>query len=171
MKLPICVFDAKTGMLCKTCKANLERGSINTLDVDISKVLAKNQKNLQKAKFISAIDTATLIIMIGNSKLIDLLEKNKRIVEEIERTLPKAVEFVALKENLKDTLAALFSPIEVAGIDKIYVPDGTTELGRFNRKLTLFDKYVLDMTSDGARTLDRRIAVALGVLLDTGERR
>ena len=50
-------------------------------------------------------------------------------------------------------------------------PDGISELGRFNRKLTLFDKYVLDMTSDGSRTLDRRIAVALGVLLDTGERR
>jgi hypothetical protein len=44
-------------------------------------------------------------------------------------------------------------------------------LGTFNRKLTLFDRYVLDLRGDPKRTFDRRVAVALGVLLDTGERR
>lgn len=44
-------------------------------------------------------------------------------------------------------------------------------LGEFNRRFTLFDKYVLDMTADRDHVLDRRMAVALGVLLDTGERR
>ncbi len=53
----------------------------------------------------------------------------------------------------------------------LLAPDETTKLGMFNRKLTLFDKYVLDMTFDHEQTLDRRIAVALAVLLDTGERR
>jgi uncharacterized protein YxjI len=46
-----------------------------------------------------------------------------------------------------------------------------TEYGVFNRKFTLFDRYVLDLTADRDRELDRRVAVALGVLLDTGERR
>jgi uncharacterized protein YxjI len=44
-------------------------------------------------------------------------------------------------------------------------------MGEFNRKLTLFDRYVLDLTQDPTRALDRRIALALGVMLDTGERR
>ncbi len=43
--------------------------------------------------------------------------------------------------------------------------------GEFNRKFTLLDRYVLDLSSDTARTFDRRVAVALGVMLDTGERR
>jgi len=43
--------------------------------------------------------------------------------------------------------------------------------GEFNRKFTLLDRYVLDLAADSARTFDRRIAVALGVMLDTGERR
>ncbi len=43
--------------------------------------------------------------------------------------------------------------------------------GEFNRKFTLLDRYVLDLTADGERTFDRRIAVALGIMLDTGERR
>jgi uncharacterized protein YxjI len=48
---------------------------------------------------------------------------------------------------------------------------GEDVIGEFNRKLTLLDRYVLDLTADHQRILDRRIALALGVMLDTGERR
>ena len=44
-------------------------------------------------------------------------------------------------------------------------------LGEFNRKFTLFDRYVLDLSADPDRAFDRRVALALGVMLDTGERR
>ncbi|HEV2292633.1 MAG TPA: hypothetical protein VGR35_02185 [Tepidisphaeraceae bacterium] len=44
-------------------------------------------------------------------------------------------------------------------------------IGEFNRKFTLFDRYVLDLSADPSRTLDRRVALAIGVMLDTGERR
>lgn len=44
-------------------------------------------------------------------------------------------------------------------------------IGEFNRKFTLFDRYVLDLSGDPQRQLDRRVAIALGVMLDTGERR
>lgn len=49
-------------------------------------------------------------------------------------------------------------------------PDGTV-LGEFNRKFTILDRYVLDLTDDAQRYLDRRVALALGIMLDTGERR
>ena len=49
--------------------------------------------------------------------------------------------------------------------------DGDDVIGELNRKLTFFDKYVLDLTHDPDRTLDRRVALALGVMLDTGENR
>jgi hypothetical protein len=48
---------------------------------------------------------------------------------------------------------------------------GSTVLGEFKRKLTILDRYVLDLSPDRRRELDRRMAVALGVMLDTGERR
>jgi hypothetical protein len=54
----------------------------------------------------------------------------------------------------------------------VYLRPGTDKvIGEFNRKVTLFDRYVLDLSADRARELDRRMAVALGILLDTGERR
>jgi uncharacterized protein YxjI len=48
---------------------------------------------------------------------------------------------------------------------------GEQVIGEFNRKLTLLDRYVLDLTADRQRFFDRRVALALGVMLDTGERR
>lgn len=44
-------------------------------------------------------------------------------------------------------------------------------IGQFNRNFTILDRYVLDMSADQQRVLDRRIAIALGVMLDTGENR
>lgn len=44
-------------------------------------------------------------------------------------------------------------------------------IGEFRRKMTILDRYSLDLTADRARDFDRRVAVALGVMLDTGERR
>lgn len=51
--------------------------------------------------------------------------------------------------------------------------EGDTDrvVGEFNRNFTLLDRYVLDMSGDPDRHIDRRIAIALGVILDTGERR
>jgi hypothetical protein len=49
-------------------------------------------------------------------------------------------------------------------------PDGAV-LGEFNRKFTILDRYVLDLTGDPERYLDRRVALALGIMLDTGESR
>jgi len=49
-------------------------------------------------------------------------------------------------------------------------PDGEV-LGEFNRKLTLLDRYVVDLGADADRAFDRRLALATGVMLDTGERR
>jgi hypothetical protein len=43
--------------------------------------------------------------------------------------------------------------------------------GEFNRKFTLLERYVLDLSGDPEHLVDRRVALALGVMLDTGERR
>jgi len=50
-------------------------------------------------------------------------------------------------------------------------PDTEDVVGEFKRKFTILDRYVLDMSADPQRLVDRRIALALGVMLDTGERR
>jgi uncharacterized protein YxjI len=46
-----------------------------------------------------------------------------------------------------------------------------TKVGEFVRRLTFGDKYVLDLSRDPQRQFDRRVAVALAILLDTAESR
>jgi uncharacterized protein YxjI len=53
----------------------------------------------------------------------------------------------------------------------IFCLPGGQVVGEFNRKFTLLDRYVLDLSRDSGRALDRRVAIAMGVMLDTGERR
>jgi uncharacterized protein YxjI len=84
-----------------------------------------------------------------------------------------AVEWVAREDSIILSLVRRFVPLmgllrtnfifQRAGSDRV--------LGEFRRKLTILDRYALDLSADRARSLDRRIAVALGVMLDTGERR
>lgn len=50
-------------------------------------------------------------------------------------------------------------------------PQGEERLGSFDRKFSIGDKYALRLSDDPGRRLDRRIALALGILLDTGEAR
>ena len=49
--------------------------------------------------------------------------------------------------------------------------DEETVFGEFNRSFTVLDRYVLDLSADPDRNFDRRIALAMGVLLDTAEGR
>lgn len=50
-------------------------------------------------------------------------------------------------------------------------PQTGASVGVFNRSFTILDRYVLDMSEDRLHRIDRRLALAMGVMLDTGERR
>ena len=145
MKLPICVFDAKTGMLCSNCKMKLENDEITKLDVEISKVLVKfsANKTIQKSKFYNSIDTPNLTIIIGDSALKEWL-LNKQVGDPLKKIFSKNFEVVVKEGTIKDTLSSLFAPVQVSGIDEIFVPDGTKEI-RINLRGSEED---LPLTSD-----------------------
>lgn len=50
------------------------------------------------------------------------------------------------------------------------LPDGSV-MGRYDRQLTILDQYVLDLSADAEHRVDRRVAVAMAVLLDSAESR
>jgi uncharacterized protein YxjI len=54
--------------------------------------------------------------------------------------------------------------------DFIFSCNGT-EVGKFIRRWTIADRYVLDLSGDSSGSLDRRLAVGLGILLDSAEAR
>jgi len=83
-----------------------------------------------------------------------------------------AVEDSIVLSLLRRVLGPLFGLLRTNFI--LIAGGGATDgvvIGEFNRKLTLLDRYVLDLREDADRRLDRRVALALGIMLDTGERR
>jgi hypothetical protein len=80
-----------------------------------------------------------------------------------------AIEDSMILSLLRRVLGSLFGLLRT----NFLLVRGTDEevFGEFNRKYTVLDRYLLDLTADPARVFDRRVAVSLGVMLDSGERR
>ena len=88
------------------------------------------------------------------------------------RRVAMAIEDSVVLSLLRRLLGPLFGVLRTNFllVDVGGLADGTV-LGEFNRKFTLLDRYVLDLKADAERRLDRRVALALGIMLDTGEGR
>lgn len=127
----------------------------------------------------AALITATYTVLDVNSKPIARLQKNylynifrKRwyIVEaESDRVIALALEDSLILSMLRRLIGPMLGLLRTNFI----ITEGESDrvIGEFNRKFTLLDRYVLDMTADRGQHLDRRVAVALGLMLDTGEKR
>jgi uncharacterized protein YxjI len=83
------------------------------------------------------------------------------------------LQWVAREDSIILSLVRRFVPfMNLLRTNFIFQPAGSDKvIGEFKRKMTILDRYALDLSADRNRTLDRRVAVALGVMLDTGERR
>lgn len=122
--------------------------------------------------------TATYTVRDPTGKVLALLWKSYLYNAIRKRWYVKspdgAVRFLAKEDSIiLSLLRRLLGPmLGLLRTNFIIVREGTDDvIGEFNRKLTILDRYALDLKADPQRTLDRRVALALGVMLDTGERR
>jgi hypothetical protein len=110
----------------------------------------------------------TPLARLGKSYVHNIVRKRWTIADAEGRLRALAIEESIVLSILRRVLGSLFGVLRT---NFVFVrPDGEV-LGEFNRKFTLLDRYVLDVTADEERTLDRRIVLATGIMLDTGERR
>jgi uncharacterized protein YxjI len=98
----------------------------------------------------------------------NLIRKRWYVEDEAGRRIALAIEDSIVLALLRRVLGTFFGFLRTNFV--VQTPDGDV-LGEFNRKFTLFDRYRLDLGADVERQLDRRLALALGIMLDTGERR
>ena len=98
----------------------------------------------------------------------NLIRKRWYVEDERGQPLAMAIEDSVVLSLLRRVLGPFFGFLRTNFL--VQTPEGDVR-GEFNRKFTVFDRYVLDLSADVERQLDRRIALALGIMLDTGERR
>jgi len=110
----------------------------------------------------------TVLARLSKNYVHNLLRKRWRIASPGGAVIALAVEESIVLSLLRRVLGTLFGLLRTNFVFER--PTGET-IGEFNRKFTLLDRYVLDLREDPERVLDRRVALAAGVMLDTGERR
>jgi len=109
------------------------------------------------------------IAKLAKNYLYNMFRKRWYIYDPAGRLMYVAKEDSIILSLLRRFLGPLFGFLRTNFI--ILKPDSEDVVGEFKRKFTILDRYVLDMSADPERRMDRRIALALGVMLDTGERR
>jgi uncharacterized protein YxjI len=111
----------------------------------------------------------TPIALLWKNYLYNFFRKRWYVKAPDGTVLYLAKEDSVILSLLRRVIGPLFGLLRTNFI--IVRPDGGEVIGEFNRKFTILDRYALDLKADPQRTLDRRVALALGVMLDTGERR
>jgi len=109
------------------------------------------------------------LALLGKNHLYNFFRKRWYVNAPDGTTLYLAKEDSVILSLLRRLLGPLFGILRTNFI--ILRADSEDVVGEFNRKFTILDRYVLDLKADRMRVLDRRVALALGVMLDTGERR
>jgi uncharacterized protein YxjI len=106
---------------------------------------------------------------LAKNILYNAFRKRWYVYDPAGRLLYTAKEDSIILSLLRRLLGPLFGFLRTNFI--ILRQDSEDIVGEFKRKFTILDRYVLEMSADPERRVDRRIALALGVMLDTGERR
>lgn len=114
-------------------------------------------------------DTTGELAKLRKNYLYDIFRKHWYCYAPDESLICTAKEDSIFFALLRRILGPLFGVLRINFI--IVRGSDDQVIGGFNRNFTILDRYVLDMSPDHHNALDRRIALALGVMLDTGERR
>ncbi len=109
------------------------------------------------------------IARLAKNWLYNMFRKRWYVYDPAGRLLYTAKEDSIILSLLRRFIGPLFGLLRTNFL--ILRADTEDLVGEFKRKFTILDRYVLDMSADPGRLVDRRIALALGLMLDTGERR
>ncbi len=131
MEFTICSFCAKTGMLCTRCKRKLAEGKITQLDLDVSKLFIEMESkypSLQTVKISRILDAGSLVLLeVRKKDVLNIIGPNKQLINAIEDKLQRKIHLIERTKSARKIIESLFLPVEVLGVNTIFVPDGSEE--------------------------------------------
>lgn len=129
----MCIFDLKTGVLCSKCERKLREGELTTDDLEIMRLLVDlEKKNPQISSLIyfkSLKITPYLFVFFVDKSLSSL---SKSVEAELRNVLSEKtglkVRLLEIRKDLNAFLQNLVAPARVLTVNKVWLPDQTTEL-------------------------------------------
>lgn len=127
LKTPICLFDAKTGILCSKCDAKLTSGQLNAAAVYSSIKLAKlGEKDQEISKFTLVgshkVDD-DYILFLRTSDIITI-RSNPSIIKKFAGEFNANIWFVEAEGTDRRFMENLFYPLRILNMNLIWLPDG-----------------------------------------------
>jgi len=131
VKTALCHFCLKSGILCPECERKVKQGEVTETDIKIAKLLLELEKEcppLQNVYFHKAVEVDNVLaIVVGKGDIARLHSYKGWIAKALERKTGKRVQILEYNVDDRAFLEYLFSPLDVVTINKIWLPDGTTE--------------------------------------------
>ena len=127
MKVPICTFDAKTGVLCPKCESRLKNGELSTIDVESSiKLIKLSHKNqdIDKLNLIGSQKIDEDYVLILKDLNVSHINSNDKLMSSVEKEFNGKVWFVEANSSIRKFLENLFFPIRILKTNMIWLPDG-----------------------------------------------
>lgn len=127
MKVPICTFDAKTGVLCPKCESRLKNGELSDVDVECSiKLIKLSHKNqdIDKLNLIGSQKIDEDYVLILKDSNVSQINSNDKLVSSVEEEFKGKVWFVEANSSIRRFLENLFFPIRILKTNMIWLPDG-----------------------------------------------
>lgn len=159
MLTKICSVDLKSGILCQRCEKKVKSGEISKLDLDVARILLKMEEKypaLQQIYFHKAIESGnTLVILVNKDDVPKILSYGGKILKEIsEKTGKKKIRILAANAEPRQFLEDLFAPASILTINKIWLPDGSTET---KVVLSKKDEKKLSITVDALKEISKSL--------------
>ena len=127
MKVPICTFDAKTGVLCPKCESRLKNGELSNVDVECSiKLIKLSHKNqdIDKLNLIGSQKIDEDYVLILKDSNVSHINSNDKLLSSVEEEFKGKVWFVDANSSIRRFLENLFFPIRILKTNMIWLPDG-----------------------------------------------
>jgi hypothetical protein len=149
LKVPICTFDAKTGVLCPKCESRLKNGELSDVDVECSiKLIKLSHKNqdIDKLNLIGSQKIDEDYVLILKDSNVSYITSNDKLVSSIEEEFKGKVWLVEGNSSIRRFLENLFFPIHILKTNMIWLPDGnqvtqvTIESKDYEKSISIIEK-------------------------------
>ncbi|MHA1924439.1 MAG: hypothetical protein ACXABV_15330 [Candidatus Thorarchaeota archaeon] len=129
MKLPVCVFDLESDMLCPSCQERLDKGVITDFDVEFSRwVLGKSKEypGIDELNLLRAIQVDERLILVVRKKNKETLLGMEGLMNEISESFGEIMVFEA-PIKLRKIVRKLIDPALEVGVNSLHLPGGPKE--------------------------------------------
>jgi transcription antitermination factor NusA-like protein len=126
LKTPICSFDAKSGVLCRTCEAKLKSGSITQDDIYAAKKLislADRSQEINKFTLIRGTRVNGDFVLVLRGHDVSVLRGNQELANRIEKEMGQKVWFVETEASDRRFIESLFHPVKVLSVNFFWLPE------------------------------------------------